>query len=168
MAFQTEILSSGNDLIIKLIGKVDESANFGPVPPKKTNQRLILDLEGVTLLNSVGLRSWVLWTRQLDRPEGIFLRNCTPAVVHQMNILEGFLPLSATVESFQVPYHCESCGFETALTLQRGKDFIESVNNEKEKVNLPDSLNCSQCNERCEADIIPSKYLHFLRRKNAP
>jgi prepilin-type N-terminal cleavage/methylation domain-containing protein len=163
MGFAVETYSDGRDLVVKITGNVDEYADFKKIP-RPPNQRLVLDLAGVTMLNSVGLRTWVNWTRELRLPEGIFLRNCPPPVVHQMNILDGFLPLGATVESFQIPYHCESCGHEENKTLERNKDFREATIGEKEKIVFSESIPCSACSEAAEADIMPAKYLKFLRR----
>jgi hypothetical protein len=144
-----------------LSGVVDENVSFQnlAIPPDRS---LHLHLSEVLSLNSVGLRSWVLWIRDLDVPE-ITMHRCPTVVIHQLNILEGFFPNGAVVKSFAVPYVCESCGTESTLWTERDRHFRERSLEKPEWIDIPEAQTCEQCGGTAAIDVIPKKYFNFLR-----
>ncbi len=166
MSFSFKIESAPTQEIILLGGIIDGDANFSKITPKKSSQ-LIIDLKDVELLNSLGLRNWVQWVKTLDQyPSGIYLRNCPNVVVHQMNVLNGFMPLQAIVESIVIPFLCESCNTESNYLAVRGRDYKEAMDGEPAHILMAFSKKCENCGENAEADIIPSKYFQFLSRRH--
>lgn len=162
MSFEFKISENVTDgILIEFFGDIDESADFSKIKIPEGN-RLTLSLKGIRILNSVGLRSWVLWIKKLQQ-EVVVLLKCPAVAVHQMNILNGFIPLRSIVQSFEVTYHCESCGKEESVWLERGKDFYERTADAAEWVNVEKTKKCIHCGEECELDIIPGKYFHFLK-----
>jgi hypothetical protein len=144
---------------------IDENAKFSDINPKQ-NSQLVIDMKHVELLNSLGLRNWVTWVKTLKQYSGgIFLRNCPNVAVHQMNVLNGFLPLHATVESVFIPFLCENCGHEFEYFASRGKDYKEAIEGEPESILMNLEQTCEKCGNIAEADIIPVKYFAFLKRK---
>ena len=126
MSFEFKVGENENDgALIELSGQIDELADFEKIELPQNAKRITIDLKRIKLLNSVGLRSWVLWIKSLDQSI-IVLRHCPAVAVHQMNILEGFMPLKSTVESFEVPYHCESCGSDTMIWAKRGENYFRN------------------------------------------
>lgn len=157
--FKVSELDAACELVLK--GDINESVNFKNIKliPGK---HLIIDLSGIRLLNSVGLRSWVLWARELDYAV-VSLRRCPNPVVNQMNILDGFLPLRAVIESFELPYMCESCGHEESHWAMRGKDYYERTADKAEWVKVKESIPCPKCGEKADLDVLPLKYFGFLK-----
>ncbi|MCB0350325.1 MAG: hypothetical protein KDD38_04020 [Bdellovibrionales bacterium] len=165
MSFHFKIESTPSQEIVQFSGTVDENAKFNDINLKQ-NTQLIIDMKNVNLLNSLGLRNWILWVKTLKQyTGGIFLRNCPNVVVHQMNVLDGFLPLHATVESILIPFLCDSCGHEFDYLATRGKDYKEAFDGQSEAVLMPLEQTCTKCGKIAEADIIPAKHFQFLKRR---
>lgn len=147
---------------LKLSGSINENANFDSLD-LSPGKKLIIDIENVRLINSTGLRNWVIWVKSLDPNTQILLRHCPHVVVEQMNILKSFLPSGAIVESFEVPYHCESCGYEEMVMAERGVDYMEGTADQKEGILLPEQRPCPECEEKMGLDVLPAKYFTFLK-----
>jgi len=164
MSFSFRLNSNGNDHTLHLVGAIDENASFGEIPIPLAGS-MTLDLKNITMLNSLGLRSWVQWVARLQHLNSLQLANCPNAVVHQMNILDGFLPLGAVIKSIEVPYYCETCGKETHYTAERGRDYFEATADKDMFNGIKNVMPCSHCNELAEADFMPGKYFKFLKRR---
>ncbi|OFZ17718.1 MAG: hypothetical protein A2Z20_00370 [Bdellovibrionales bacterium RBG_16_40_8] len=167
MSFSFEIESTPKCEIVFMRGTIDESVNFKIIKPKNEAQ-LILDLKGINRLNSLGLRNWVQWMRFLNPHAGIVLRNCPNVVVHQINILDGFLPEHSIIESIEIPYTCDGCGHQTTYLAVRGRDYFEATADKAEQVSLPLQRKCVSCGDQAEADIMVAKHFRFLRRRLKP
>ena len=146
-------LSQGNEgTVIKISGPIDEDAVF----PAASGAKVTLDLQGVTLINSCGIREWMNWLKHLDKNSKIELRHCPKVIVDQINNVDGFLPKGGAVESFLVPYYCENCGilsskqYLTADVVKKGASAIDKT------------YACDKCKAQVEMDVIPSKYFLFL------
>ena len=149
------------DTVIYFSGKVNEDSDFSELP-KSSEGKLIFDLEEVTLLNSAGLRLWILWMRSLDASIKIVFQRCPRIVVDQMNILNGFVPPNSEVISFYVPYYCEECDNEDENLIENGKDFQQGEEINKNSEGL--IRKCAKCNEEMDMDVIPEKYFRFLTK----
>jgi hypothetical protein len=151
---------------LSLFGEIDEHSDFSKIelPAKGI---LTIDLKGITMLNSMGLRNWVQWSRGLRKLATVKLENCPNIIVHQINVLEGFIPLGATVESMDVPYFCDSCNAEFYYHAVRGTDYMEATQEKPLQINLPEPVPCPECGEDAGCDFIPNKHFHFLNRKRA-
>lgn len=164
MSFQYEIDHNDNDgALIKFSGQIDEYCDFTDIKLPESN-RITIDLKSIQMLNSVGLRSWVMWVKTLNQ-QIIVLRHCPAVAVHQMNILDGFMPLKSIVESFEVPYHCEACGADSFLWAVRGEHFFERTADKAQWLKVPDTVSCEKCNKTAGLDVIPVKYFHFLKSR---
>lgn len=101
--------------MIKLAGVLDEHNRLRELTAKVGAGTAIINLSGVERINSTGARDWVDWLAALaangTRP---VLIACSPAVVAQLNRIKNFAG-TATVKSFQVPYHCAACDREQRL-----------------------------------------------------
>lgn len=161
MSLNSKTEKKGLDFFITLAGVIDENAVLPKFP--EVEGRLYIDLDQVTMINSIGCRSWLQWFRQDVRAKGgVSLVKCSPAIVHQINILSGFLPKGARVESLYVPYHCDECGHEDQKLLVYGTDFTDS-----ELLNeLSDRL-CGSCGALMSPDVIVNRYFRFLSKKAA-
>ena len=156
MPLSFEIHENNGITFVGLTGAVDEHASF---PSSENFTEIIsLDLTGVKVINSVGIRSWLRWFGEMPDKEFRFV-NCPKAVVMQMNMVDGFLPKNSTVESFHVPYYCESCDQELDVLFNTGKEVRVE---DGEIVIKYDSSHVCEDGSQAELDVNKDKYFRFL------
>jgi anti-anti-sigma regulatory factor len=138
-----------------LVGQLDETAalaEFGA----RMDGRLVLDLEKVSFVNSVGVREWIRLLRALDRSGvAVRLRRCSEAMVHQMNMIVEAKG-AATVESFFAPYVCEGCGHEASMCVD------VAANAAALRAQALPPASCPDCRRPMELNEVPARYLLFL------
>lgn len=144
-------------LQIDLIGTVDESASYADISFMGVS-KLVINTRDLTSINSWGVREWVRWVRTFPLGMETTLVECASILVDNINMIAGFLPRGAAVESFFVPYYCNSCNhsgeylFESDIDVKNG-NIVESR-----------SATCENCNRPAEWDIIASSYFRFLKK----
>jgi serine/threonine protein kinase len=111
-----------------------------------------LDLQGVSRINSVGLRAWIDAFR--ERPPGveIIFERCSPVLVNQIDILP-LLTDDVRITSVMAPYCCTSCKRESLELV-----FIEEMDGCH-----PPSRQCVKCAGHLQFDGMPEEYFAFLR-----
>ncbi len=161
MSFQITRETKEGHQLIRFSGQVDEEAKF----PEKSDlgAKVFIDLAGVTAINSIGIRSWILWFSQYPNTHFTFL-NSPKALVMQMNMVEGFLPEQAEVLSMQVPFYCETCDEEKDVLFELGKQV--KVSGDSVKLDYKKSEICKPDCE-IELDVTESKFFRFLFNKNS-
>jgi len=160
LSFGFKIEQNSTQVTLSLVGEIDERANFKKIQIPAA-EHLFVDLSGVRLLNSAGLRSWVLWARDLSFPV-ITMIKCPSVVVHQMNVLDGFMPFKAVIKSIELPYICEECHHEERRWIERGKDFMEQTAEAPAWHKAPEEIKCPKCGEKSVLDVLPLRYFSFL------
>lgn len=148
------VVASGEQLL--LAGTIDETAKLADLVAGARNGRLILDLAGITFINSIGVREWCLMQKAATTSRvGLELRRVAEPIVHQLNIVPAARGASF-VTSFYAPYECDQCDREYEILLDvrvHGKDLV--------KMRAPDQ----KCPE-CDADLVfshpPELYFTFL------
>ena len=145
----------GDMLKIEVGGQIDEDANFSSV--ELNSEKIHLDLAGIEAINSCGIREWIKWIKTASESAEIVYSNCPKVIVDQINMVAGFLPSNAHVESFYVPYYCDESGSEKMILFKRNKDFNASG------VNPPEDVKCDESGEEMEMDVIEAKYFKFLK-----
>jgi anti-anti-sigma regulatory factor len=148
--------------VLSFAGEIDEDSDFSGIEVGKSAS-LVIDLDGVTSVNSAGLRSWVRWIKSLTTPRDMVFRHCRRSIVEQMNILQGFLRPGSKIESFYVPYHCEKCGHEEDRLARLHQDYTQGLVDHPEQVRLPARVKCPKCDGALEWDVIEAKYFRFLK-----
>ena len=157
MAFSIDKKIEGQSAVMALKGSIDEDANFAGSEFGSASQ-ITLDLQEVKAINSCGIREWINWIRTADANAQITFKNCPKVIVDQINMVAGFLPEKAKVESFYVPYYCESSGNEKMVLFSEGKEFKGG------EVNAPEEIKDDDSGEFMEMDVIEAKYFKFLNR----
>jgi anti-anti-sigma regulatory factor len=143
----------GDVLLIE--GEIDDTTDLASHAAKVT-QNAIIDLGGVTFINSVGVREWVTLLDQLaSRGFKITLRNVSEPMVRQMTMVMEAKG-DAGVESFYAPYMCPKCGDERALLIGVAKHQATLA------AGTPPKLPCPSCGATAEFDEFPARYLAFL------
>lgn len=149
--------SSGDALVLSFEGSVDEDAVFSSIQADGAD-KLVMDLEKITSINSCGIREWIKWIKTLPPTSKITYKKCPKVIVDQINMVAGFLPENAQVESFYVPYFSEDSGNEKMVLFTRGKEFSDSG------LNAPEEIKDEESGDVMEMDVIEAKYFKFLNK----
>lgn len=155
MSFSIDKKTEGSNLVLEVKGNVDEDANFTP-QDLGAAASVILDLDGVTAINSVGIREWIKWVKTMPSSVKLSVRRCPKIVVDQINMVAGFLPAGTVVESFYVPYYSDSSGSEKMVLFNNGTEF-------KGGEVFPPADVKDDSGEAMEMDVIEAKYFKFLK-----
>jgi hypothetical protein len=141
-------------------GQIDEEAQFPQV--SSIADSVVIDLQQVSAINSVGIRAWIMWFSQFPQTHFTFV-NCPKALVMQMNMVEGFLPEKHDVLSLEVPFYCEDCDKEKEVLMTVGKEIL--LQEGQVKLNFDKS---TICGEGCEPelDVSEVKFFRFLLTKS--
>ena len=86
---------------LKITGYVNEHAKFPSVDP---SPQIKIDLKGVTGLNSVGTRSWLVWVKNGLPDVPVSVVNAPTLFVKMFGEVQGTLSPKIKVDSFMVPY----------------------------------------------------------------
>src|SRR4051812_24708825 len=139
-----------------LAGSIDESADLHELIGRARNGKLVLDLGGVTFINSLGVRDWI--RMQAAAQKGgldVELRRVAEVIVHQLNMIIATRG-NARVTSFFAPYACDACGREESL-------LIDAVANQAALVSLqPPPMTCPECSAQMAFNDFPERYFSFL------
>jgi hypothetical protein len=152
---EIRVSRDGGETRAVMVGQLDERARLGEFA-EQIDGDLVLDLEKVSFVNSVGVREWIRMMRALARREvRLRLRRCSEAIVHQMNMIVEAKG-NAAVESFFAPYVCEGCGHEASMCV----DAVANAAILKDQ-NVPE-IACPECRKPMTLNDLPARYLLFL------
>jgi hypothetical protein len=144
IAHQTSVIMTGD---------INEDSDFRAF--KADQAQVVLDLGGITSINSTGIRLWISWIKEIEGKK-IELVHCPKVLVDQMNMVAGFLPEGAKVRSFYVPYFEEKSGVEKSLLFSVGKEILNG------QVHPPAVVE-DDAGEPMTMDVFPSKYFRFVK-----
>ena len=166
--FKSSEKINGDSITLSFEGTIDEDVQF-PVVDTNGRTAIVLDLQAVKAINSVGIREWLNWIRPLADKLPIELVNCPKALVFQFNMVEGFLPKNAHVASFYVPFFCEKCDREDNVLFVVGQEVSVVSGNVVIKYDSKKANLCKKGDEDCEVemDVTESKYFQFLKKMAA-
>jgi len=147
------IESKGDVLIVS--GPIDESARLLELLDRSRDGRLVLDLGGVTFINSLGVRDWIRMQAASQRAGIVIeLRRVAEPVIHQLNMI--IATRGARVISFFAPYACDACGREDSL-------LIDAVAHARALAEQnPPAMSCVECGARMAFNDFPERYFSFL------
>ena len=141
---------------LALRGAIDEAAGLADLLARATGGRLVLDLAGVTFINSLGVRDWIHMQAAAQRAGvAIELRRVAEPVVQQLNMIIATRGASR-VTSFYAPYACDACGREDSR-------LIDAVSNARGLAQLtPPAMTCPECGAAMVFNDFPERYFLFL------
>ena len=152
-ALKIETLEENDMLIIQMSGVIDEE--FQSLELDDSFETYIFDFQEVVLINSCGVREWILFIEKITKK--IIYRNCPQIIIHQINMVKGFLTDNCEIESFYAPYYCEECDLEIEKFLKPSDITDQKAPN----------YNCDSCSEEeteLEFDAIESQYFNFIKK----
>ena len=140
---------------LRLIGSIDEEAALENIKVG-TSKDLIIDIGEVNFMNSYGGREWIKWTHKLNSNRNLRFLNCPSVFLEYVNMIDGFIPSNGTIESFKIPYYCESCNKVTNRNYES-----KSITDVSKDVAL--NMTCSHCKKNAEIDVVVPNFFKFLR-----
>jgi hypothetical protein len=143
----------GEWLRVTLRGEIDENADFSELR-QTLRGNVELSLEGITRINSCGVREWVNFVRGLSQVRQLWFARCSPPVVLQLNTIYNFRG-RAQVSSFMAPYVCEACHGDEYKLLDVAEHFPDR------RAHVP-AFRCRRCGGVMVFDELPERYLSFL------
>lgn len=158
---------------VKVVGNQHQLYMEGPISEKtaiyeyelKGITDLIVNMEKVTFINSIGVKNWITWSMKIPGTCKIRLEMCPFVIINQVNIVQGFLPRQGLIESFLAPFTCETCGTEKTALLKRGEHFGYASAGIPKFLNLPEDILCSKCQMIMEPDFLIERAFAFLTPK---
>lgn len=146
---------SGDKWGVVMAGSIDEDADFAPLNLSGAAQ-IEIDLSGLKSINSCGIREWIKWMGTAPSAAIVF-NHCPKVIVDQINMVDGFLPSNAKVQSFFVPYYNDESGSEKNVLFNYGTEFTDNA------VHPPAEVKDEE-GHPMEMDVIESKYFKFIKK----
>ena len=148
---QIEKKKTDHGLRISLEGRIDESSNLEELA-HTVNEPVMIDLAGVSFINSMGVRNWVKMMRALhERAVRVTLERCSEAIVFQLNMIVE-TRLGAQIDSVFAPYECDGCGHETYHLLRASPSLRDDQ----------PAKQCPECGESMVFADLAASYFLFL------
>lgn len=153
---------NGSQARINLSGAIGETTPLFTLPLSGVTE-LILDMTNVTYINSIGVKHWIMWTVKIPKDCKVKMESCPFVIVSQASMVMGFVTPNMIIESFRMPYTCESCSCEELKVATRGKDYNYTTPEAPKSYNIPEHLPCPKCKQPTfEPDFISEKTFKFL------
>ncbi len=142
-------------------GPIGETTTLFTMPMGGLKE-VLLDMNEVTFINSIGIKHWIIWTVKIPAECIVRMQNCPFVIGTQASIVVGFTKPNMKIESMKVPYACDSCGTEHLYLANMGKDYFYAVGDTPAQLLLPESMPCPKCKGPMEQDFIVEKTFKFL------
>lgn len=145
--------------VVTLAGQIDDQAALEAVAAELPVERageVVIDLDGVRFINSIGVREWMRLLRGLvDRGARVVLERCAEVIIEQINMITDARG-SAEVRSFHAPYQCPGCGLETSALLD-----VARHGDAMRRMEAP-AVPCPDCGQAMELYEVPERFFTFL------
>lgn len=138
---------------IKVLGAIDESTQL---PEQLKSDVVIVDLEDLTLFNSMGVRIWLTWVRKKSGFNSLRLENCRSKFINQAHYVSEIIPDYAHVDSFYVPLFDPDNGESPEVKMVYGKDYDDNG------FKMPEVKNAA--GKLLQVDVTDD-YFAFLKKK---
>jgi len=131
-------------------GEITEETDFGPILDLEGGRTILVDLGGVSRINSCGVREWLNFVTALQaRGRKLILERCAPVIVTQLNTIYNFTG-GGQVRSVLGPYYCPACDREESHLI----DLTSSRH-------VPSAIKCPKCGGEMEFEDLREDYLGF-------
>ena len=146
-----EVQKFGTTWIYHFFGYLNEDAKIPSVDDPSVTE-LQLNLEKLTMVNSVGIRTWFKFTKSIGPNVSVQLIHLPKVFVSQANMVSGFLPKNSQIQSFELPYYCEHCDLAESkyCTPQQALEQLQTPL-------------CRKCKGTMELDAVADSYFKFLK-----
>jgi len=152
-AFSYNIRTLTDATVLELHGSLNETAKLPDVPP---SSNLIVSLDNLAQVNSLGVREWCSWIKKLPPTVQVSLEGCPFFFVKSFSLIRGALPRNARVDSMYLPFYSPKTREERSILVKNGLHFSASG-----LFKLPEVLD-SQGNPM-QIEAATGNYLIFLK-----
>lgn len=124
---------------------------------------LHLNFDGITYINSFGVKSWVFWMWEIEKnfPNlKVLIYKCPVVMWRQILTIANFVPKITQIKSLYVPYFCDTCKQNSAHLID-SKPFI---NLDDKTLNKRLSTNCLQCQKPLVLDASLETINKFINK----
>lgn len=147
--------SNSDALKVFLTGELREDSLLPELPDK--GNKIVVNLDLVTGLNSVGTRLWCRWIGEAQNRFGeIIIEEAPMLFVKAFGQIQGALTKNCKVASLKVPFYSDSLGENKNVTIKLGEHY--SYDGPFKMPEVKDSLG-----QPMEIDVIEDAYFSFLR-----
>ena len=149
-----EVSVAGNR--VTMVGRIDDSATFADLPARLPASEIAIDTDGVTFINSLGMREWIRLLRALrETGRSVRLERVADVLITQMNMIAELK--GVTISSFHAQYVCPACGAESA-------PLVDAVANAPllRELKAP-AMPCPECGAAMELGDFPERYLMIFK-----
>lgn len=142
--------------LLTIAGAIVDGVDLARLVAHAQGGSLVLDLAGVTFVNSAGIRQWIR-LQQAAKAGNIRLelRRVAVPLIHQLNIMPAARGVSL-VSSFFAPYLCDDCDAEHAVLLD-----VRTHGADLARKRAP-AVTCPDCKRALELVDSPELYFMFL------
>lgn len=141
---------------VVLAGAIDEAAGVIDLVQRAAGGSLVLDLAGVTFINSLGVRDWIRMMQAAQKANlAVELQRVSEPLVHQLNMIIATRG-AAAVASFFAPYACDNCGREESILI----DAVAHAGTLAAMTAPP--ATCPECQAQMAFNDFPERYFSFL------
>lgn len=138
-----------------LVGRIDDGCQLADLATQLQPGAVTIDTDGVTFVNSIGMREWIRLLRALRERGTVRLVRVADVLITQMNLLPQLAGVH--VDSFHAQYACNKCGAESA-------PLVDAVANRADLVKMrAPQLPCPECRTPMELADFPERYLTIFR-----
>jgi len=118
---------------------------------------LRVDLAGVERINSVGVKTWVHFVRDLERAgTQLTCERCSPVIVQQISMISNFMGTRTHVKSLYVVYACPTCNAERLELVE----LTPGV-----PVTVAGFLPCPKCKATMQLDEVEQMYTKLFEKR---
>jgi len=140
---------------VVMAGRIDDSCQLGDLAAQLPAGPLTIDTDGVTFVNSIGMREWIRLLRAVRERGSVTLDRVADVLMTQMNLLTELAGIQ--INSFHAQYACNKCGAESAPLVDANAHRAEILRMKAPK------LPCPECGTQMELADFPERYLTIFR-----
>lgn len=149
---------------LSIQGFFDEKLKFPADYNFEGLQHLVIDFELMEGINSFGVKTWIRFMERLQKIDQlkVTFEKCNRMVIDQMIKIEGFIPKSVSVISFNAPIYCGVCdqSFSVNRKVEQAPENIDEI---LEAVDPEACTNYPTCKKKWEVDLTEDEYNRFLK-----
>lgn len=142
---------------LTLFGRIDDAAPLGTLLDQVGHGEVTIDTDGVSFVNSIGMREWIRLIRGLrERGDTVVLTRVADVLMAQLNMVSEMKD-KVRIASFHAQYVCGACGAESAPIVDATEHAASLA-----KLVAP-KLPCPECGQPMELGDFPERYLLIFK-----
>lgn len=161
MSLNYKLEKDGSLISVNLSGVVNEDAEIELLKlldELLIHKRCILSLKEIHQLNTLGVRAWIHFIRELETGRTVTFKECSPHIVNQMNMTPSFYSKSL-IRSLYARYICEDCFYQKLHLYEVDSDFLGKL-----KSSDLDKVKCPNCGENMVMEEEEDEYFSCILR----